>query len=274
MDDSLFHIYSNTPLGRESLFQAIHFCRTLNLSLTVYIPSSKWFFLGFGTEADAIMVELDNSYLSSPETALNNASDLIYEKGLQTKWIVPEKDERRDEEKITVPFEFMCCMRCLKAPISKLSVGYIDTLVRKIVNIARFPVLITSVMYRPWTRLAIFYGGSDSSLCALKLGVHICRSSGLKMDIFTQNEGRDKQSIRETIDSLSFENAINRVCDNWIEFNSDDFISNMYNVPRDALVVLGGFRSQIGRNYSSIMEKIQSTIPNNLLVIGPNYSKL
>lgn len=274
MDASLFHIYSNTPLGRETLFQAIHFCKTLNLTLSIFIPHSKWVFLRCGSETDDLMIEFDNSYLFSPKTAISNAKETIKDKGLRTNWIIPEKDKKKYSPKITGSFEFMCCTRCIKEPLSKLSVGYIDTLVRKIVNTARFPVLIPSLMYRPWKRLAIFYGGSDSSLNALKLGLQISQVSGFKMDIFTQLEDRDNKKFRDSIDCHSLENAIDEVCDNWYEFNSEDFITNIYNVSHDSLVVLGGFHSHIRRNYSSMMEKIQSTLPNNLLAVGPNYSEL
>ncbi|MCP4108404.1 MAG: universal stress protein, partial [Desulfobacteraceae bacterium] len=38
MEPQLFHIFRNTPLGRETLLQSIYFCNKVGASLTVYIP--------------------------------------------------------------------------------------------------------------------------------------------------------------------------------------------------------------------------------------------
>jgi nucleotide-binding universal stress UspA family protein len=45
-------------------------------------------------------------------------------------------------------------------------------------------------------------------------------------------------------------------------------------VPHDALVILGAYGHGLIRNlvFGSKMENIQSTIPNNLLIVGPNYT--
>ena len=40
MHANLFHVYRNTPLGRETLMQSIYFCKTLDLELIVYIPDA------------------------------------------------------------------------------------------------------------------------------------------------------------------------------------------------------------------------------------------
>ncbi len=274
MNCRLLHIYRNTPLGRETLLQSIHFCKTLNLSLSIYIPQSKRVLMCCGSENSALPIELDKSYFVSPETALLNAKELTKNEGIEPKWIIAHNDTAKSYPKIPDSFEFMCCPRCIKEPLSKLNVGYIGSLVRKIINAAQFSVLIPSSVYKPWKRLAVFYGGSASALNALKLGLHICRVSGLPMDIYTQLESGENKDIQDSIDNQALKNEIDKVINKWHQFNSGDFISNIYNVSHDALVVLGGFHSQRLRNYSSKMEKIQSVLPNNLLTVGPNYSEL
>lgn len=275
MNYRLLHIYRNSPLGRETLLQSIHFCKTLNLSLCIYIPESKRFLICCGSENSALPIDLDESYFISPESARPHAKELAKNTGTKANWIIPEKDTAKNCPKIQSSFEFMCCPRCIKAPLSKLSIGYIDALVRKIINTAQFPVLIPGPLYKPWKRIAVFFGGSSSALNALKLGLQICRVSGLSMDIFTQiEEGGNKKNIQNTIDNHSLRNQIDEAIDKWHRFRNGDFASNIYNVSHDALVVLGGFHSKKYRNFSSKMEKIQSVLPNNLLAVGPNCSEL
>lgn len=273
MNRRFLHIYRNIPQGKETLLQSIHFCKALNLSLSIYIPDSKRFTMCCGSKNSALPIELDHSYLVSPESALLHAKELTKNEGTKPKWIIPQNDTAKGCPEIQGSFEFMCCPRCIKSPLSKLSVGHIDSSVRKIINTAEFPVLIPSLVYRPWHRIAVFYGGSRSALNALRLGIRICRVSGLPMDIFTQLEGRDNKSIQNLINNQSLRNEMGYVIYKWHQFNGGDFISNIFNVSHEALVLLGGFDSPNHRNFSSKMEKIQSVLPNNLLAVGPNYSE-
>jgi hypothetical protein len=222
-----------------------------------------------GNGNSTLPIDLDRSFFVSPETALAHVRELTEKEGTTTYWIIPQNDVEKKCPIIMDSFEFMCCPRCIKEPLSKLSIGYIDSSVRKIINAAQFPVLIPSPVFRPWKRIAVFYGGSDSALNAVKLGLQISRVSGLPMDIFTQVE----KGVNENIQNI-VENHIHEAINKWHLFKCGDFISNIYNVPHDALVVMGGFHSKKCRNYSSKMEKIQSVLPNNLLAVGPNYSKL
>ena len=60
----------------------------------------------------------------------------------------------------------------------------------------------------------------------------------------------------------------------WRLFDKNRFEDNLYEVPHDALAVLGAYGHGAIRTivFGSKMEKIQSTISNNLLVAGPNYT--
>lgn len=274
MNFSLLHIFRNTPLGRETLLQSIHFCKTLNIKLSIYIPKSKRFLMCCGGENNTLPIDLDKSFFVSPETAISHASELTQNEGTTPNWILPQKSTTNGYPQIQGSFDFMCCPRCIQAPLSNLSIGYIDASVRRITHTAQFPVLIPSPVYRPWKRLAVFYGGSDSALNALKLGLQICRVSGLPMDVFTQIDDKDSKGIRHAIDNQTLRNESDKAINKWHRFSKGNFVDNIYNVAHDALVVLGGFHSTRYRNFSSKMEKIQSALPNDLLAVGPNYSEL
>ncbi len=53
------------------------------------------------------------------------------------------------------------------------------------------------------------------------------------------------------------------------------FEENLYKVPHDALVVIGAYNHSLVKNmvFGCKMEKIQSTLPNNLLIAGPEYTE-
>ena len=67
---------------------------------------------------------------------------------------------------------------------------------------------------------------------------------------------------------------MDRFADKWHIFETGNFEDNLYDVPHNALVVLGAYGHGIIRTivFGSKMETIQSTISNNLLIVGPNYT--
>ncbi|MCP4686877.1 MAG: universal stress protein, partial [Desulfobacterales bacterium] len=70
------------------------------------------------------------------------------------------------------------------------------------------------------------------------------------------------------------EKEMERCTAEWLLFEKGKFEENLYEVPHDALVVLGAFGHGLIRNFvfGSKMEKIHSTITNNLLIVGPKYA--
>ena len=60
----------------------------------------------------------------------------------------------------------------------------------------------------------------------------------------------------------------------WQFFEKGRFEDNLYEVPHDALVVLGAYGHGLIKDFvfGNKMERIQSTISNNLLIAGPKYS--
>ena len=74
--------------------QSIYFCQLLDVGLTIYIPDSVRFMMYF--DHDAVQVDLDRSYLSSPETAAERAFSLAAERGLKPDLLVPKNRTNSD----------------------------------------------------------------------------------------------------------------------------------------------------------------------------------
>jgi nucleotide-binding universal stress UspA family protein len=152
--------------------------------------------------------------------------------------------------------------------------GYIGPRVRRIVTSARFPVLVTSPVYKPWERLAVFFGGSANALNALKLGLRLARETGVPLDIFTQVGNRSREDYAAIIQDHGLAEELERLQQRWVFFDKGAFETNLYEVPHDALVILGAYGHGLIRDlvFGSKMEHIQSTISNNLLIVGPHYT--
>ena len=272
MDAQLFHIFRNTPLGRETLLQSIYFCKTIGASLIIYIPEFTKFLMYF--ENDVVQIDLDGSYLTSSGTALIHAQELLDQGKIKARFLKPKNYTASTLPDIATNFDFMCCPRSISDLSSKIGLGHIGPRVRRIVNSAEFPVLITSPVFKKWRSIAVFFGGSANAVNAMKLGFRISRASGMPLSVFTQVENASKESYEEIVRNENLTEEMDRYVTKWHIFESGKFEENLYDVPHDALVVLGAYGRSLMKSlvFGSKMEKIQTVISNNLLIAGPNYS--
>ena len=272
METRLFHIFRNTPLGRETLLQSIYFCKKIKASPVIYIPEFTKFLMYF--DNDVAQIDLDDSYLALPDTALKHATELVEQAELKPGFFKPKHYTASTLPDIPTNFDFMCCPRSISDMSSKIGLGYIGPRVRRIVKSAGFPVLIASPIYKQWRSIAVFFGGSANALNALKLGIRTSRESGISLDIFTQLGKRSEKHYKKIVQDENLEKEMERHVNKWHFFEKGKFEDNLYEVPHDALVVLGAYGHGIIRDilFGSKMEKLQSTISNNLLIAGPKYA--
>jgi len=272
MENRLLHIFRNNPFGRETLLQSIYFCNKVGASPVIYIPKTTKFLMYF--DNDVVQVDLDKSYLTSPETAIKHATELMEQGGMNARFLDPKHFTASTLPDIHTNFDYMCCPRSISDMSSKIGLGYIGPRVRRIVKSARFPVLLTSPVYKKWKNIAVFFGGSVNAIRALRLGFHIARASGMKLDIFTMTEKLSKEDYQQMIKDRDLEKEMDLHVNQWHFFENRVFEENLYDVPHDALVILGAYGHGVIRDivFGNKMEKIQSTISNNLLIAGPNYT--
>lgn len=271
METRLLHIFRNTPLGRETLLQSIYFCKRVGVSLAVYIPTLTKFLMYF--ESDVVQIDLDDSYLTSPDTAVRHATELIEQQGCKVQFIVPKDFTASTLPDIPTNFEYMCCPRSISDLSSKIGLGYIGPRVRHIVRSAQFPVLITSPAYKEWKSIAVFFGGSANAVNALKLGLRIGRITNMSLNVFTLAENGSREHYEKVISAENLSEAMEHHVTMWHFFKKGTLEENLYDVPHDSLVIMGAYGHGLIREiaFGSKMEKIQSTICNNLLIVGPQY---
>jgi nucleotide-binding universal stress UspA family protein len=272
MYSQLFHIFRNTPLGRETMLQSLHFCRQIGATPVVYIPRYTKFLMYF--ENDVVQIDLDDSYLKDSETARRHAEELLTDAGVQFRFMEPKNFTASTLPDIPTNFDFMCCPRSISDLASKIGLGYIGPRVRRIVTSARFPVLITSPVFKPWESIAVFFGGSANALNALKLGLRLHRQTGMPLRMFTQAEKRTRADYEAIIRESGLSEEMAEALTEWVIFEANDFATNLYQVPHNALAIMGAFGHGLIRNlvFGSKMEQVQSTISNNFLVVGPHYT--
>lgn len=142
------------------------------------------------------------------------------------------------------------------------------------VNAAYFPLLLCSPAYKPWNSITVFFNGSVNSHHALKLGIHIQKNSGVQMDIFTQAEGKPPADYEDIIRNANAETETKQTLGRWQFFESGSLEENLYEIPHDALVILGASGNSLLHDMvcGSFLEKLQTVISNSMLIAGPKYA--
>ncbi len=272
MNARLLHIYRNTPFGRETFLQSIYFCKTLDVGLSVYQPRLKKCLMYF--EHSAVQLDLDDSYLRQPATARERIETLTAQAGLQPEYLDNTAETASSLADIPTDFEFMTCPRIISDMSSKIGLGKIGSKVRSVLYTAQFPVLIPCATFKPWQSIAVLFGGSDNAVKAIRLGLHASARSGLPLQVFTQAQQEpdyytgvlEKNGLLQRKREQNF---------SWVLYEEGQFADNLYDIPHDALVVLGAVGQGVIKDimFGSTMELVQTTLPNSLLVVGPKFGR-
>ncbi len=268
---TLLHVFRNTPKGREVLMQSLYFCKLTGVSIVIYIPEHPKFLMYF--DNDAVQVDLDKTYLADPATAKQHAEELAEKAGVLPKFIKPKNFTASTLPDIPVHFDFMCCPRIIASLSAKISPGHIGPKVRRIINTATFPVLMPVPQFKEWKSLVVFFGGSGIDVKELKLALSLKRATGFPLYIFTQAEKTPKDYFEDVLAKSNLDGEIKKNVSEWYFFSKGKFKHNLYNIPHDALCILGAYDKEFVKDliWGSTVELVQKTLPNTLLIAGPHY---
>ncbi len=272
MRRQILHIFRNTPFGREFFLQTLYFAKKAKTAPKVYIPQHRQFLMYL--KNTVVTVDLDKSFLQSPETAREHAEAMIKNAGLAPNFLTPREFTSGSIPNLPVDLDYMCCPRSIGKLSNKIGLGYIGPKVRGIIKNSTFPILIPSPVFKKWKSVSVFFGGSDTAVKAMRLATHISETSGHPLHVFTQAEKKSKTHFQEIMIKNGLFEPIAKKDAEWWFFEKNKFRENLYNVPHDSLVVVGTLGHNLVKEvlFGSKAEILQTTLPNNLLLVGPNYT--
>ncbi|WP_235506284.1 universal stress protein [Desulfatitalea tepidiphila] len=268
--ERLLHVFQNTPLGRESLLQSLHFCKTLGVDLHIYVPESKQFLMYF--DHDMVQVDLDRSYLLSPESAVDHARQLADLLDVHVTFLVPKNYTSAQLPDIPTHYTYMCCPQSISDLSAKIGLGYVGPKVWRIAKSSTFPVFMTGRVYKPWTSITVCYTGSNNANKALRWGLHLGRKSGMPVELFTFMERHKAAHFEEQLRQAGLWDELGDRVSTWHKIDRGSFEEAFYAVAHDTLLVLGAYSHGLIKVllFGSKTEKIQAWMPNNMLLVGPH----
>ena len=269
--DSIFHIFRNTPYGRDAFAQCAEFAAKSGVKLTVFIPKHRQFLMYF--DRRAVTVDLDQRFVHDPATALSHAEALIASHGVEAEIFTPRDFTAADLPDVPVDFRYMCCPRSIGQLSTKIGMGFIGTKVRQIIQYSTFPVLIPTWVHKEWQRIVVFFGGRSGAVNAVKAALDLQKKCGVPISLFTRASGNKPQSHYEGIlQKAGLLAPLEAASMEWMYFSEGNFSELLWQVPSDALAVIGAYTHGVIKEFlfGSKMEEIQTRLPNNMLIVGPN----
>ncbi len=263
----MLHIFRNTPLGRETLMMSAYFSKRCRLRLRVYIPRHDQFLMYF--EESIATIELDRAFLRSPDTARAHAEEVLGSSRVDYAFIEPHRFTTQRLPDLPTDFDFMCCPRSISDVSTRISLGHIGPAVRKIIRHARFPVLLPSAVARGWKAVVCFFGGLPHEVQALRSAASLAERARSPLILFTHAPGKSRSDFQRRIPDDGLRGVVREA--SWILCDRRDFTEGLYEVPHDALVVVGASGRGLAKEllFGSRLEVVQSVLPNQLLVVGP-----
>ncbi|MCP4593083.1 MAG: universal stress protein [bacterium] len=271
MRNQMFHVFRNSPFGRENLMQAAYFCqKQFGMSMAVRIPTRTRFLMRF--ETGEVTGNLDGSYVQHPETAQVHAEEILADFKVKCSFFQPNEFAQPNLPVIPVDWGVMSCPRVMSEQSGRIGLGHIGPKVRGIAKHAQFPVFIPALAYKPWNRVSIFFGGSQLGTVVVREGIAIARLARVPFTVFTQLEGTTRGECEQTLVEADLLSEVHAADASWEVFDSGTLEENLYAVPHDSLAVVGaaGHRLMAELIFGSKLETIQATLPNPLLVVGPD----
>ena len=269
--ESIFHIFRNTPYGRDAFAQCAEFAKKAGVKITIYIPRHRQFLMYF--ERRAVTVDLDHRFVHDPKTAMEHAEALVETHGVEADFFVPRDFTATDLPDVAVDFRYMCCPRSIGQLSSKIGMGFIGTKVRQIIQYSTFPVLIPTWVHKEWKRIVVFFGGHSNAVNAVKAALDLQQKCGLPIALFTRASGGKPQSYYEDLlREARLMSPLEAAGIDWMYFSKGNFSELLYEIPSDALAVVGAYTHGVIKEFlfGSKMEEIQTRLPNNMLIVGPS----
>jgi len=266
---TLLHVYRNTALGRETLLQSAYFCKRVGGNLGIYLPRTSQFLLYF--EHSVATVTLDSSYLRDPDSAAARVSEILEEFDIVHQEVEASSLTTPELPNLEGKFELMACPRSMSEVSSRIRFGHLGPRVRAIVRMAPFPILLPTPVFKPWGRVVACFGGSELSIRSIDHARLVSRRAAVPLSLFTHDEGPGRTGYEELLAGTEILEEVRSGKVEWIFSEGKSLVESLYDVPRDALVVCGAYGAGVVKEalFGSKLEALQTEVPNNLLVVGP-----
>jgi nucleotide-binding universal stress UspA family protein len=265
MSTKLFHVYRNTPFGRETFLQAIDFCKKSDAELYVLAPQFDRFMFYF--DADAVEVNLDQSYLAAPNSQKENMEQILTDMSFNGKNVYSTTRTGSTLPDISSDFDIINLPRVMTQVVKGLRGSTIGPAVRRLIKASHAPALICQSRFVDWQAIRVFFGGSRHAEKALLWAHWLSLKSQKPIHLTTLLEDKDEDyyrgKMKKRFNSLT-------IWESWDFWPKDKFYDALFSVERDELLVMGAYgKSGLKKRLlGSTTELMLKNTPNPLLLVG------
>lgn len=270
MEKAIFHIFLNSPVGRENLMQSAYLGEKLKpRSLSVFLPTHDQCVMY--CDDTVLTLDLDASYVRYPDTARDRAQVVLKQFDVAHDFFQPSSFTGGTLPDIPKDWAIVACPRAISKKSGRIGLGHIGPKVRSILVNVAFPLFMPAGAFKAWNRVAVLFGGPNQGTTATRIADQIATRAKVPLEIFTQLSDATREQCEATLAELKIKERIDRGQVVWRTFDSGTLEENLYEIPHDSLVVAGTGKHTLVEHmlFGTTLEKIQALLPNPLIVCGP-----
>ena len=252
-----FHVYQDSPRGREALMQSAFFCRMLGAAPVVYVPEAPRFLMYFENRVVQVDLGEEDWGRAGRSAAAARAAEILADVGLDARFLEVRHRTTPALPDIPVDYDYMAC----PVPLDARLWLYSDLGMRKLPAVAPFPIFIPAVVSRPWKSILCCHGGTKSAAAVFSLAQNLAREMDLPLDLLGLG-------AREILDASLQKTPKGIRHFLWLEKGKGN---PWMEVPADALIVLAAWGGSWIREalLPSFKKDLRRSLPSPMLFVGP-----
>jgi hypothetical protein len=256
---SLFHVYGDSPCGREELLQSAYFVRkTEALSLTVLVPGHSDLLM----YCDSTVVTLHCGDGSSADvrTSRRHVLETLPSLPVDAWFFQTRGSGAGGLPEIPANWAVMAFPVSLNWRGIPASVGQLERAAASVAWRSPFPVFLPTRAFIPWRRVVALCVGSPADGDTAQVAHRITHLAEVPLSVFA-----DRRRFDQIAKHLS-PWPVDR-------FDLRDCGKSLYKLTPDTLLVVGAKKQASlmpGLTSTTHLTRIRAALPNPMLLIGPN----
>lgn len=259
MPRSLFHVYGDSPYGREELLQSAYLVRkTQVLSLAVYVPRYRESLMY--CDSTVFTLNCERQFSRDSNVSRRHVLETLPSLPVNTWFFQPDGRGAGGLPEIPVTWALLAYPVSLAAQGVLTSWGHLERAVASIAWHTPFPVFFPTPAFLPWQRVVALCVGSQADGESVEVARAVADLAHVPLTVYA-----DRHRFEQIVQRLSPMSAE--------KFDVRHPGRSLYKLPADSLLVVAAKRRVglvRGLAATTHLARIRAGLPNPMLLVGPN----
>lgn len=262
---AVFHIFNNSPPGRENLLQSAYLAKQFNAPFVVYLPTATQCLLH--CERNILTLTLSADYVRRRTTARRHVEQVFAEFGVDSYFYQPADFTAGILPHLPAECSVFAFPTAASIPASRLRLGQSGSKVQWLARRLGRPMLMAAAVFRPWTRVAALAEGAAAP-SVIRAATSFANRARVPLAVHAPRDAPGQETLHKIIRQTGSADVRLHL------HQSNDPADYLYAVSRDSLVIVGiGNRSKFrDLLWANPLSRVRALLPNPLLVVDGHFN--